>query len=646
MPDPPISVPVVTLDFTSMYAGVQTLMGLESFLVCEKIDAVEQDAAALMGWIASLSSKSLFVQQTWTRLRAICLVQPQAGDIFPMRARWGGKESPFGIGVNSWAETPAKPLWYTLPDVVASFILSRQVPTIVRAIGFEPHGERRYLPTVKLRGEAETSLDGHFFARAVERRAALPEKQQKHGLGRFLKVMSSATSYGIFAQMTRSELTGRRTEPIRVHGLTMFTTRTRAPEAAGDFFFAPTAALVTGGARLMLALLEAEVSARGGAYAFADTDSMAIVAARKPADITIEGIGADGSSYPQTIHALSWGEVDAIVETFDQLKPYSDVVTHLLKIEKENFANGRRRQIFAHAISAKRYALYTLDRTGRPRVVSVSDAGEIDDEEHSESDDMQPVIVKRSEHGLGHLLNPLDPESEDTDWIRDVWQWVLETDLGFAPAPPPWFDLPAVSRTSVSTPAGLRTFAGYNTKKSQAEKIRPFNFLLTCYPDPQYSPRGEGRPFRLVSPYERDPSKWISANWYETHTGEPYRITTYGTGSAGTIRVKTYGEVVAEYLVHPETKAAGPDGKPCGKRTRGVLQRRAVRMAGMPKHVGKESNKLDERARDEVEGESDYLNVYELGVCGCGCGQEVTGRQRYVNNAHKMRAFRSLHKSV
>jgi len=37
-----------------------------------------------------------------------------------------------------------------------------------------------------------------------------------------------------------------------------------------------TASTLTGGARLMLALLESEVAKRGGTYAFCDTDSLAV----------------------------------------------------------------------------------------------------------------------------------------------------------------------------------------------------------------------------------------------------------------------------------------------------------------------------------------------------------------------------------
>jgi len=35
-----------------------------------------------------------------------------------------------------------------------------------------------------------------------------------------------------------------------------------------------------------------------------------------------------------------------------------------------------------------------------------------------------------SEHGLGHLLHPPDPESEDHDWIAKTWLRVIRQALG------------------------------------------------------------------------------------------------------------------------------------------------------------------------------------------------------------------------
>ncbi len=606
-----VPVPVVTVDFTSMYASVQTLMGLERFLTCGRIDACTADPRRLMRWVRELDVGDLFDQGLWQRLPVICLVQPRPGDIFPIRARYGGRESAFGIGVNRWAESPSEPFWYTLPDVVASYLLSGQVPKILRAIRFVPVGEAPGLRSVALRGEVEVDpRDGRFFVSVVERRAKLPEAGRKVGLGRFLKVFASSTSYGIFAEMNRHERVNGKTEQIQVFALRSFETPA-VPETPGAFFFAPTAALVTGAARLMLALLEHEVTSLGGSYAFCDTDSMAIVATQRRRTLKINSAGADGRTAPQRIRALSWADVRRIVETFDRLNPYA-TVEHLLKIEDENLEEGRQREIGCFAISAKRYCLFVRDESGRPEPVAISDADDEIDDEGDQPD--QPSVVKRSEHGLGHLINPYDPDRIDSDWIREAWAWILANELGLNPENPGWFDLPAVSRTSVSTPAGLIAFEGLNRGKRLDEQVRPFNFLLVCYPDRlQGLPPGmDATRFRLVAPYERDSAKWVRSRWYEAHSGDVFQITTHGSGSDGVVRVKTFGEVVEEYGVHEEAKSIGPDGELCRKKTRGLLGRRTVAMLGKPKDIGKESNRLEERMTDQVDGEADYMNILEL----------------------------------
>jgi hypothetical protein len=48
-------------------------------------------------------------------------------------------------------------------------------------------------------------------------------------------------------------------------------------------------------------------------------------------------------------------------------------------------------------------------------------------------------------------------------------------------------------------------------------------------------------------------------------------------------------------------------------------------MLAGPKHIGKESNKLEERMREELEGEESFLNVYDGRKCRCGCNHRVTG---------------------
>src|SRR5580704_4572778 len=60
-----------------------------------------------------------------------------------------------------------------------------------------------------------------------------------------------------------------------------------------------------------------------------------------------------------------------------------------------------------------------------------------------------------------------------------------------------------------------------------------------------------------------------------------------------TARVKTYGEVLREYEIHPESKCADAAGKACCKQTVGLLQRRHVQIEQI-KYIGKESNGLEE----------------------------------------------------
>jgi hypothetical protein len=82
---------------------------------------------------------------------------------------------------------------------------------------------------------------------------------------------------------------------------------------------------------------------------------------------------------------------------------------------------------------------------------------------------------------------------------------------------------------------------------------------------------------------------------------------------AGTVPVKTYRDVVLEYTSHPESKAAGPDGRPAGPKTIGELKRLRVRLtrAGI-RHISKESNDLDVA---EVLGIADEtIQVYEPSV--------------------------------
>jgi hypothetical protein len=208
----------------------------------------------------------------------------------------------------------------------------------------------------------------------------------------------------------------------------------------------------------MLALLERCVTDAGGTYAFADTDSMAIVASQTGRLAACPGGPHRLDDGTPAIRALSWSEVDAIVARFESLNPYDQVAVpgSILRIEDVNFTPDReRRELWAYAISAKRYALFTME-------------GE------------SPQIVTYSEHGLGQLLNPLDPEREDRDWIGQTWEGFVHEALGGPRFWPDWGDVPAMMKSAVTTPMLLARFHKFNRKKDYPDRAKPFNFLLSA----------------------------------------------------------------------------------------------------------------------------------------------------------------------
>ena len=151
------------------------------------------------------------------------------------------------------------------------------------------------------------------------------------------------------------------------------------------------------------------------------------------------------------IKALSWEEVDEISNRFADLNPYDReaVPGSILKIEDDNRdpKTQKQRQLYCLAISAKRYALFLRDENSLP-VLLRKNVNNKDD--------------RWSEHGLGHLLNPTDPESADREWIAQVWFNIIRRALGLQAQTPEFEHLPAVGRVTVSSPAVMQPLEGLN----------------------------------------------------------------------------------------------------------------------------------------------------------------------------------------
>ena len=196
----------------------------------------------------------------------------------------------------------------------------------------------------------------------------------------------------------------------------------------------------------------------------------------------------------------------------------------------------------------------------------------------------RPVTVNNeddrwSKHGLGHLLNPTDPESEDRQWIAYTRLRIIQQSEGLKTSELDFDQRPAVSRVSVTSPPVIRPLESLNRGKRYPDKIKPFNFLLSCHVRPFGHPVGaDPERFHLISPYQTDAREWFKREWTDQYSGERFRVTTSGEhGGKRIARVKTYSDVVQEYEFSTQKPSAPtPLGKACDKQTTGRLQRRHI----------------------------------------------------------------------
>jgi hypothetical protein len=552
-----VPVPVVYTDFLSMYPTVNSLMHLWAFVISKEI-VVEHCKTRIERFLRRLRPKDLFRQETWKQLAGFVRIVPE-GDVLPNRSNYGAGSNDWQVAVNyvhTDADDPNRGLWYSLPDIVASVLLTGRIPKIVDAFRIKPRSRLEGLKSTKLRGVVEIDpRKQDFFKSVIEERKRIVcsgtfSQIDKQKLDRALKVLANAASYGIYAEMNREE--SEKEVSVSCHGIDPkpYECKAAHPEVPGEYCFPPLPSLITGGARLMLALLEHCVAELGGTYAMEDTDSMAIVSTRAGGLVPCPGGPYRTKDGKESIKALSWKQTEEIRQRFAGLNPYDKAAVpgSILKIEDDNFdLTGKQRQLYCLAISAKRYALFVTDSAGKPTLLQKA---------------MNSTEDHWSEHGLGHLLNPTDPDCEDRDWIAQSWLRIVRRSLGLPTTSQGYEGKPAIGRVTVSRPAVMRPLANLNQRKPYREQIKPFNFILTCHVNALGHPVGtDPSRFHLIAPYDADSRNWVKAGWTDQYTGKTYRIATTGQhGTRHTARVRTYGEILTEYEFHPESKCADANG--------------------------------------------------------------------------------------
>jgi hypothetical protein len=581
-------VPVVHTDFTSMYPTVGALLGTWDVITADEL-AVADYTAEASRLLEEATLERYMTPDPWRNLLWFAEIEPDE-DILPVRANYDRASDVTNNGVNHL--TSDQPLWCAGPDLIAAKILGKEAPRIRRAIVLRPRGKQPGLQPVTFPGGARIDpVHEDFFRAIIEQRktteanTSIPEEERRVA-SQALKILANAGSYGIYVEMNAEDLPKGEAAPVKVFSMgRSFHAPVPHPEEAGEYFFAPVAVLITAGARLMLALLEKHVTDAGGVYAFCDTDSMAIVATKRGGLVPCEGGPHRTRDGRPAVRALSRKQVHDIRQRFVALNPYNHhaVPGSILRAEAANFDNrGRPRQLFAYVISAKRYCLYS-DVRGRV------------------------VIVKGSEHGLGHLLAP---DGVEGDWIEETWAYIVNKTLKRGRRVPAFFKQAALSRITTSSPHVLRPFTEAHSTRPFEDRIRPMNFILSA------SVRRFGGPpgvdlsrFHLLHPYATDRSALLQAEWTDLYSGAKYRVTTGRYASPDVVRIRSYGDVIAEHEMNPESRSAGPDGEPCGRNTSGLLQRRHLRVEEI-RLVGKESNRLEDVEQGIVHDWGEVCNVY------------------------------------
>jgi hypothetical protein len=590
--------PVQYVDFSSMYPTVFSLLGLWSWLIADHL-GVEGATGRARALLDSITREELHEPRTWRELAGVfCRVKP-AGELLPTRAPYATDPSStagatWSIGLNPLSLE--RELWFTLADLVAAKLLGGKAPMILDAFKVVAGPPADQFQPVALRGQVRVDpLSDDLFRVAVEqRKRRLPgtTDQEWKRLDLFLKTVANATAYGVYAEFRQLEPSGGGGTRVAVEGLRHFECRVQTPEEPREYCFPPLAATVTGAGRLLLALLQADVEALGGTYVACDTDSLLIVATETGGLLPCPNGPHKTEDGEPAVRAISWGEVKDVIAGFASLNPYDPaVIPSLLKLEGENSSATdpkKAEQLYAVAISAKRYVLYNVV------------AGAI-------------VIRKPSEHGLGLYQAPF-PKPPDWNaawpkWVDDVWRRYIHELLGLPVGPDPeWFDRPAMGQLAISTPAMMAPFARINERRPYSEQMKPFGFMLMGHLDPLAPlPDGVVRDrLAVIGPYSSNASEFLQLPWRNRYDGREIAVTTQPGGEPGKVRLKTYRGVINDHRFHPEAKSGDPRGGPCLRTTRGLLPRRHV-VATEVRHIGKESNRLEEEQEGGLRAGDAYV---------------------------------------
>jgi len=511
------------MDFTSLYPSLFSLINLWQYLTADKVECIDA-TNEIQHLVKTVDLDTLRERDIWKDFTAIVQVKPE-NDILPIRAHY---ESKFAYNIGLPYVTSSEPLWYALPDVIASKLLTGKPPKVIKAIKFIPMGKQTGLSKIKIICGYIVSSEEDLFHKLIELRKSIKEEMNNKPKDSIeyntmdtqqqeLKIIANSTSYGVYVQVD----TESRESDVNVYGIERpFKATASKIEKFGPLFHPIIATMLTSGARLMLAMAEAWIKQHNGYYAFCDTDSIAV-------------------------SPFHWKKLQ---QYFQPLNPFSD--GDFLKLEEENLdETGHPRELRFYGISAKRYVLYTIHQNG------------------------EPIPVKWSSHGLGHLVF-----EKESDWEKQLWTNILRHALRKITEEQlvsSYSGQYAIQKLVLTKPSLLARVRMINKKKSTEQRIKPYNFVLVGQP---VEANRNGEPIipltPFVHPYDQAPYQpFVDANSGRFYNKYPQMYW------------KKLDHTIRDYISHPESKFE--NGHNTGK-----MRRHHVTVESIT-HIGKESNELE-----------------------------------------------------
>ena len=306
---------VLYCDFKSMYPTVSALMGLWPYVMGSQLTWTEttQDTQGLLDRI---QISDLQKPETWQWFKTLVRIRPDQ-DTLPVRAKYDEKVNTIGLNVPSSQE----PLWYTFADCIASKLLSDKAPVIEQALTFDPGPPQSRLTPVNIFGREDYRIDplqDDLFTRLIDMR---DEAKAKHDpIEKALKIVANSAAYGIFVEVNRDDAPKPESLGVFGPGGNGVDIDSKAIEEPGRYFHPLLGTLITGAARLMLALAEKLTLDQGLEWVFCDTDSLSI-------------------AKPELMESNEFeSKTNSIIKWFELLNPYQKPGS-ILKIEDVNYGH-------------------------------------------------------------------------------------------------------------------------------------------------------------------------------------------------------------------------------------------------------------------------------------------------------------------